>query len=59
MTKNVYRDTHLKICDKDISDDITDTRQDTLQLHNFIRAKKNKINVFSLKQAAVFCIKVI
>ena len=53
MTKNIYHDIHLKICDNDITDDIIDTRQNTLQLLNFISAK-NPINVFSLKQAAVF-----
>jgi len=52
MTKNIYHDIHLKICDNNITDDIIDTRQYTLQLHNFISEKK--INVFSLKQAAVF-----
>uniref|UniRef100_A0A3P9BHN8 Adenosine deaminase RNA specific B2 (inactive) n=1 Tax=Maylandia zebra TaxID=106582 RepID=A0A3P9BHN8_9CICH len=54
MTKNIYHDIHSKICDNDITDDIIDTRQNTLQLHNFISAKKNpqKIIVFSLTQAA-------
>lgn len=57
MAKNSYHGIYFEICHNDIIDDITDARQSTLKLHNFIGAKKKKpINAFSLKQAAVFSV---
>lgn len=40
MAKNSYHGIYFEICHNDIIDDITDARQSTLKLHNFIGAKK-------------------
>lgn len=36
MATNIYRNIYLKICDNNITDDMIDARQNTLQLYNFI-----------------------
>lgn len=60
MTKNIYHDIHMKICDNDITDDIIDAIQNTTpQLHNFTSAQNPPIYLFSLKQAVFMCIKAI
>lgn len=47
MDKNIYHDIYLQICDNNRTDYIIDARQNTLQLHNFISAKKSHQCIFT------------